>query len=119
MDLLSAILSRYYTEALCSHWSKNKTEVCLLSPMDCRDTVEDIRHILQICPALSPIRQNLALFTETYSEKIKNPEIGTLLTNLCDANQHKLTSYWTAPPYLGSLQVYSNTDKLSSTICSE
>ena len=83
----SVMLSgRYYTEALCSHWSKNKKGLCLLSPMVCRDTVEDIRHILQICPALSPCRHNLALFTEAYSEKIENPEIGTLLANLCDAS---------------------------------
>ena len=84
---------RYYTEALCSHWSKNKTGVCLLSAMDCKDTVEDIRHILQICPALSPTRHNLALYTEEYTKKIENPEIGALLTNLCDTNKHNFVDF--------------------------
>ena len=84
---------RYYTEALCSHWSNNKTGVCLLSPLDCIDTVEDIKHILQICPALSSYRRNLALFTEAFSQKIENVAISTLLTNLCDTDNHSFVDF--------------------------
>ena len=84
---------RYYTEALCSHWSSNKAGVCMLSPTDCRDTVEDINHILQICPALASFRDNLALFTDAYSLKIENHEIRVILTNLCDINHHSFVDF--------------------------
>ena len=66
---------RYYTEALCSHWSI--------------DTLEDIQHILQFCPS----RHNITLFTEAYSQKIENPEIVALLTNLCDTNQYSFVDF--------------------------
>ena len=61
--------------------------------MDCKDTLEDIKHILQFCPALAPSRHNLTLFTEAYSQKIENPEIVALLTNLCDTNQHSFVDF--------------------------
>ena len=90
----SVMLSgRYYTEALCSHWSKNKRGLCLLSPVECIDTIEDLNHIIKICPVLTPCRQNLVLFTEKYADKIESTEIRALLTNLCDLTHPSFVNF--------------------------
>ena len=60
---------RYRTEALCSHWSKNKEGVCLLSD-SCSNIVDDINHILTSCPALENTRKNLTMYTENYVKKL-------------------------------------------------
>ena len=58
-----------WTEALCSHWSKNKRGVCLLSD-SCSNTVDDINHILTSCPALDETRNNLIKYTKNYVKKL-------------------------------------------------
>ena len=60
---------RYRTEALCSHWSKNKEGVCLLSS-ECGNTVEDLPHILSFCPSLTPARTKLNQYTLQYSSNL-------------------------------------------------
>ena len=71
---------RFRTELLCSHWSKNKTGVCLLSP-SCSSTVEDLHHILAHCEALEPTRVKLMNFTREYSATV--PSITQLILYLC------------------------------------
>ena len=71
---------RYRTEHLCSHWSKNKTGVCLLSP-SCSSTVEDLHHILSSCKALVLTREKLMNFTIQYSATV--PAITQLILNHC------------------------------------
>ena len=72
---------RYRTEALCSHWSRNKRGVCLLSD-ECSDTKEDIPHIIAHCPALQMTREMLTKFTSGYLEKMP-PAARPILTQLC------------------------------------
>ena len=60
---------RYRTEALCSHWSKNKKGVCLLSS-ECGNTIEDLPHILSFCPSLTPARTKLNHYTLQYSSNL-------------------------------------------------
>ena len=72
---------RYRTEALCSHWSKNKKGVCLLSDL-CSDTIDDIPHILTSCPALENTRNMLAQFTRNYIEKLSE-DIASVLRKIC------------------------------------
>ena len=74
------ISGRYRTEQLCSHWSKNKTGSCLLSPA-CSSTVEDLSHILSLCHALQPIRVKLMSFTLKYCEEVTS--IKKLTLSLC------------------------------------
>ena len=71
---------RYRTEALCSHWSKNKSGVCLLSD-SCSNTVDDITHILTSCPALENTRNNLTKYVENYVKKL--PSCFQLILQLC------------------------------------
>ena len=79
------VSGRYRTEALCSHWSQNRKGMCLLSK-DCNDVLEDLTHILQICPGLSRFRQNLNKFTQEYSEKLENPDIQVVLLEHCNVS---------------------------------
>ena len=79
------VSGRYRTEALCSHWSQNRKGMCLLSK-DCNDVLEDLTHILQICPGLSRFRQNLNKFTQEYSEKLENPDIQVVLLGHCNVS---------------------------------
>ena len=72
---------RYRTEALCSHWSKNKKGVCLLSDQ-CSDTVDDIPHIITSCPALENTRNRLTQFTKNYIEKL-SVDTAAVLQTLC------------------------------------
>ena len=67
---------RYRTEYLCRHWSKNKAGVCLLSKA-CRETMEDLPHILAHCPALQSTRKKLVDFTISYCNEI--PHIGQII----------------------------------------
>ena len=71
---------RYRTEALCSHWSKNRRGICLLSPI-CSNTVENLPHILNFCHALDPTRQQLLQYTEKYSSKLPDDLKSLLLQN--------------------------------------
>ena len=72
---------RYRTEALSSHWSRNKEGVCLLSPV-CSTTVEDLTHILRFCPSLTGARTNLAQYTLQYSSNLPS-DIKSLLVQHC------------------------------------
>ena len=67
---------RYRTEYLCRHWSKNKIGVCLISD-SCKNTVEDLPHILLLCPALQPTREKLVNFTIAYCERV--PQISQVI----------------------------------------
>ena len=64
MALVQATMlsGRYRTQSLLSHWHKNINGCCLLAP-ECRNTLEDIAHILQICPGLLSERNKLLNFT--------------------------------------------------------
>ena len=62
---------RYKTESLCSKWKPECTGICLLSPL-CSSSPEDLKHILQDCMALIPIRENLLRFTGRYCENLPN-----------------------------------------------
>jgi hypothetical protein len=80
----AAMLSGWYrTEALCSHWSKNKRGVCLLSDF-CSNTMDDINHILTSCP-LDETRNNLIKYTENYLKKLPF-EFRVLLQKLCSSS---------------------------------
>ena len=72
---------RYRTEALSSHWSRNKEGVCLLSPV-CSTTVEDLTHILRFCPSLTLARTRLAQYTLQYSSNLPS-DIKSLLVQHC------------------------------------
>ena len=54
----SFLSGRYHTEALTRHWSTNKSGSCLLSSAcQAQNLREDVRHILQFCPALQSVRK--------------------------------------------------------------
>ena len=72
---------RYRTEALCSHWSKNKGGVCLLTDL-CSNTIDDIPHIITSCPALENTRNMLSQFTRSYIEKLPQ-DLAAPLRKLC------------------------------------
>ena len=59
------VSGRYRTEYLCRHWSSNKTGVCLLSEQ-CKTSIEDLPHILCLCPALQHTREKLVSYTLSY-----------------------------------------------------
>ena len=51
---------RYRTERLCRHWSQNNNGACkLCTTPDGQAVIEDISHILLLCPALSEARQHV------------------------------------------------------------
>ena len=105
------VSGRYRSEALCSHWSKNRKGVCLLAG-SCSDMSEDITHILQICPALSCFRQNLAKFTLDYSDKLENPDIQAVLLSHCDISHPLFVSFLldcsTLPQVIVSVQLHGH-----------
>ena len=55
--------------------------VCLLSPA-CSLVIEDLPHILALCPALQPTRDKLQCFSRKYCEKYCQ-EISELVLNMC------------------------------------
>ena len=105
------VSGRYRTEALCSHWSKNKKGVCLLSD-GCSNMLEDLTHILQICPALSRFRQNLAQFTQEYSDKLENQDIQTILLSHCEISHPSFMNFLldcsSLPQVIACVQLHGN-----------
>ena len=72
---------QYRTQALCSHWLPNKDKKCRLSPL-C-DTDEDTTHMLKDCQALTPTRDKLLCFTQSYCSD--HPIISELAIKLCSS----------------------------------
>ena len=74
---------RYRTEALTRHWSSNKSGICLLSPT-CRagGIKEDLRHMLQLCPALQNTRKKLEEYTVEATSSLDD-HIQNVIFNLC------------------------------------
>ena len=62
------------------HWSKNKEGICLLDK-GCQ-TIEDLPHILLLCPALQPTREKLIKFTLSYCDSIPHPLNAIILSFL-------------------------------------
>ena len=76
---------RYCTEALARYWSSNKHGLCLLSPeCSANGLKEDVRHMLQVCPALHSTRRKLEDYTleatSSLDENIRNE-----ILNLCSS----------------------------------
>ena len=59
---------RYRCGKLTRYWT-NSNGSCKLTP-DCQETLEDIPHILQQCPALNVLRRNLISFTFKISSNL-------------------------------------------------
>ena len=76
---------RYRTEMFCSHWSQNKTGICLLSSCNGKEVPEDLPHILRDCPQLEKTRLQLMHFTSRYSANL-HVSIKDVLQQLTDSN---------------------------------
>ena len=76
------VSGRFRTEQLCSNWSKNKAGICLLSPA-CSMVIEDLPHILSLCPALQPTRDKLRCYSRKYCEKYCQ-QISELVLSMCN-----------------------------------
>ena len=83
------ISGRYRSEGLCRHWSRNREGFCLLSP--CRNTIEDIPHILTTCPGLSSTRDKLVHYSIKYSSTV--PAISDLILSLCSPSNPHLVQF--------------------------
>ena len=70
---------RYRTESLCSHWSKNKHGWC--QGTSCTHQVENLEHILLVCPSYAPIREKHFQLWMTYHCPITKAILITALTN--------------------------------------
>ena len=93
----------FRTEQLCSNWSKNKAGICLLSPA-CSMVVEDLPHILSLCPALQPTREQLMCYSRKYCEKycqqigMSNPTSAQFCQFLLDCSP--------LPPVVSAVQLH-------------
>ena len=72
---------RYRTEYLLRYWSSNSNGFCKLSP-ECSIKIEDVQHIVQICPALADTRETLREFTNKYVSNLL-PTLSTLILKFC------------------------------------
>ena len=80
MAIVQALMlsGRYRCDSLVCKWSKKITGYCTLSP-SCANILEDLDHILRICPALSATRNRLRDFTHCYSQSLPAPVRNVLL----------------------------------------
>ena len=79
------ISGRYRCDSLVSHWSSKVSGYCSLSPA-CHSTREDIRHILQVCPALHETRLRLYDHTVNASSAMI-PRVREILLTNCNPNE--------------------------------
>ena len=98
------ISGRYRTEGLCSHWSSNSQGYCRLT--DSCNIMEDITHILQICPALDNTRVKLAIFTDSYI--VDNPDVKHIIEEFCTPYSPNFCQFLIdcsiLPPVIASVQ---------------
>ena len=87
MATIQAIMisGRYRCDSLVSHWSSKVSGYCSLSPA-CHSTREDLRHILQVCPALHETRLRLYDHTMKASSAMI-PRVREILLCNCDPNE--------------------------------
>lgn len=84
------ISGRYRTESLCRHWSQtNKNGFCLATT--CHEVVEDLEHLLILCPALQETRDGI--FRMWLNKTSHLPELQTLLRNLIRSNPEEKISF--------------------------
>ena len=86
----SMISGRYRCDSLVSHWSPKVSGYCSLSPA-CHSFREDLRHILQLCPALHETRLKLSDLTLNVSSTML-PCVIVILLCYCDPNHAILPS---------------------------
>ena len=74
----------YRCGSLVRHWSQKEDGHCSLS-VECFDSLEDIPHILQYCPALSSIRKQLYEYTLNFSFNLPTDARDVILS-CCDSS---------------------------------
>ena len=72
---------RYRCGSLMRHWNVSSDGHCLLSN-ECVSKLEDIQHILIICPALNHTRLSLRQFTTNYCSNLPD-HVSGLITEMC------------------------------------
>ena len=100
---------RYRTEYLCRHWSKNKAGICLLSEA-CSSTLDQLPHILAVCPALQPTRDKLVKFTMSYCQRV--PYLSHIIFKYLRPDHplycHFIIDCSTIPQIISATQEYGN-----------
>ena len=91
----SMISGRYRCDSLVSHWSPKVSGYCSLSPA-CHSFREDLRHILQVCPALHETRLKLSDLTLNVSSTML-PCVIVILLCYCDPNHAVLIGLFFLP----------------------
>ena len=83
MQMLSG---RYRTDSLMRHWDRQVSGFCTFS-LCCsqQESIEDLQHFLQICPAFNQTRLDLQAFTELYLTRSNlPPDIADIIRRLCN-----------------------------------
>ena len=90
---IQMLSGRYRTDSLVRHWDKKVSGLCKLST-SCINVLEDLQHVLQICPALEPTRRQLLSFTENYLSKHSVPlEIIDVIKDQCNPRSSSFCSF--------------------------
>ena len=93
MALIQAqmISGRYRTQRLLRHWNLKSSGSCLLTS-ECSGVLEDIQHILKICPGLLDVRQRLLNFTRDYCSNLPY-EVSSLILSHCNPLSNKFCEF--------------------------
>ena len=81
---------RYRSERLCRHWSSNRGGFCLISPA-CTEVMEDIPHILALCPGLTQAGEKLVRWTSDYCNVFF--PISDIITAFCIPTNPNFTQF--------------------------
>ena len=85
------ISGRYRCGAMIRHWTPGYSGCCELSPQ-CEQTIDDVAHILQHCPALKPIRLKLIDFTRNFAVSLP-PPVSHILLTFCDTDNPEFCEF--------------------------
>ena len=86
------ISGRYRCGALTRHWTCPPTDGCCELSSQCINTIEDIPHIIQRCPALQKVRLGLHEYTMKYSSTLPH-ELMCLLREKCVPSNPSFVSF--------------------------
>ena len=90
-SLIQGFVIQQQCGALTRHWTPaSQNGFCEMSLL-CSETLEDIPHILQWCPALSNVRHSLLEFTQRFSSNLP-PDLFNLIRENCHPESPNLLS---------------------------
>ena len=107
------VSGRYHCDSLLQHWSSKISGECVLPTCINSNLLDDLEHILQLCPSMQPTRDKLRDFTREYLVKNALPiSIQSIVNSFCSPQSIKFCQFLidcsSLPCVIEAIQMYGD-----------